>query len=126
MVHFLFVFIVKIIKYINIGFFVTLFILIDVIVSSLYYFLKMISYLFLYLSYFVYKFIKYIFIGFIVSSRFVYLFIKYVVFGFAFPFVLIVRAFVKLNEMNEKMRAKQQMEQEKKIAAKERNRQIKE
>ena len=119
-------FLLVIFKYINIGFFVTLFVLIDIVVSSLYYFFKMISYLFLYLSYFVYKFIKYIFIGFIVSSRFVYLFIKYVVFGFAFPFVLIIRGFIKLNEMNEKMRAKQQMEQEKKIAAKERNRQIKE
>ena len=122
MVRFLFV----IFKYINIGFFVTLFVLIDIVVSSLYYFFKMISYLFLYLSYFVYKFIKYIFIGFVVSSRFVYLFIKYVVFGFAFPIVLIVRGIIKVNEINEKMRAKQQMEQEKKIAAKERNRQIKE
>lgn len=122
MVRFLFV----IFKYINIGFFVTLFVLIDIVVSSLYYFFKTISYLFLYLSYFVYKFMKYIFIGFVVSSKFVYLFIKYVVFGFAFPIVLIVRGIIKVNEINEKMRAKQQMEQEKKIAAKERNRQIKE
>ncbi len=120
------VFVVKTIKYINVGFFITLFVLINIFVSSLYYFIKAISYLFLYLSYFVYRFIKYMFIGFVVISKYVYLFIKYIVYGIAFPIVLLIRGFIKINKINEKMRAKKQAEQEKKIAARERNRQIKE
>ncbi len=126
MVRFLFVIIVKIIKYINVGFFITLFVFIDIVVSTIMYFIKFLSYLFLYLSYFWYRFLKYSFIGFIVVSRLLYLFIKYVTFGFIFPFVLIGRAFIKLNEINNKMIQKQQLEQEKKAAAKERNRQIEE
>ena len=124
MVRFLFVFLIKLIKYINVGFFITLFIFIDIVMSTLLYFIKMMSYIFLYLSYFWYKFLKYLFIGFIVLSRFVYLFIKYVVFGFVFPFVIIVRGFIKLNDINNKMLQKQQMEQEKKALDRERNRKI--
>ena len=66
------------------------------------------------------------FIGFVVISKYVYLFIKYIVYGIAFPIVLLIRGFIKINKINEKMRAKKQAEQEKKIAARERNRQIKE
>ena len=108
MVHFLFAFIIKLIKYINVGFFITLFVFIDIVVSTFLYFIKFVSYIFLYLSYFVYKFIKYSFIGFVTISRLVYLFIKYVIFGFAFPFVIIVRGFIKLNDINNKMIQKKQ------------------
>ncbi len=126
MVRFLLSIIIKIVKYINVGFFITLFVLIDIIVSTLYYFVKFILLGFLFLSILIYRIIKYTFIGFTIISRCLYLFIKYVVFGIAFPFVLLIRGFVKLNEINEKMLAKQQLEQEKKNAARERNRQIKE
>ena len=115
-----------IIKYINVGFFITMFVLIDIIVSTLYYFIKFISYGFIYISYFFYKFLQYESTGFLIISRFVYLFIRYVVLGTITPFVIISRIFIKINEINEKMLAKQQMEQEKKALAKERNRIIKE
>ena len=126
MVRFLLSAIIKTVKYINVGFFITLFVLIDIIISTLYYFVKFILLGFLMLSVIVYRTIKYIFIGFIILSRCLYLFMKYVVFGVVLPFVLLVRAFIKLNEINEKMLAKQQLEQEKKLAARERNRRIKE
>lgn len=124
MVHFLLVIIVKIFKYINVGFFITLFVFIDILVSTLQYFVKFVSYAFLYLSRFWYLFLKYSFIGFVVISRFLYLFVKYVVYGVAFPFVIIGRLLIKLNEANNRMLQKQQLEQEKKAAAKERNKQI--
>lgn len=144
MVCFLLVFIVKIIKYINVGFFITLFILIDILVSTLYYFLKLLSYLFMYISYFIYKilkydflcclfifklikcFIKYVIFGFIVISRYIYLFIRYVGIGFIFPILLIRKLILIINDINEKMLEKQKLEQEKKIASKERNNKIKE
>ncbi len=124
MVRFLFVFTITFIKYVNVGFFITLFVLIDIVVSTFSYFIKLISYVFLYLSYFWYKLLKYAFIGFVVISRFVYLFIKYVVFGFVYPIIIISRLFIKLNEINNKMLEKQQLQQEMKAAARERNRQI--
>ena len=117
---------VKIIKYINVGLFITLFVFIDIVVSTIYYFIKLLSYSFLYLSYYLYKFIKNVFIGFVVISKFVYLFIKYVVLGIAYLFVILFRGFAKLNEINNKMIQKQQMEQEKKAAAEERNKKIEE
>ena len=124
MVHFLLVIIVKIFKYINVGFFITLFVFIDILVSTLQYFVKFVSYAFLYLSRFWYLFLKYSFIGFVVISSFLYLFVKYVVYGVAFPFVIIGRLLIKLNEANNRMLQKQQLEQEKKAAEKERNKQI--
>lgn len=126
MVHFLFALFVKLIKYINVGFFITLFVLIDIIVSTLQYFIKLMSYIFLYLSFIWYRLLKYAFIGFIVISRLVYLFIKYVIFGFVYPIIIISRLLFKLNEINNRMLEKQQLEKEKKEAARERNRQIEE
>ena len=126
MVSFLLLIFVKIIKYINVGLFITLFVFIDIVVSTIYYFIKLLSYSFLYLSYYLYKFIKNVFIGFVVISKFVYLFIKYVVLGIAYLFVILFRGFAKLNEINNKMIQKQQMEQEKKAAAEERNKKIEE
>ena len=124
MVHFLFALFVKLIKYINVGFFITLFVLIDIIVSTLQYFIKLMSYIFLYLSFIWYRLLKYAFVGFIVISRLVYLFIKYVIFGFVYPIIIISRLLFKLNEINNRMLEKQQLEKEKKEAARERNRQI--
>ena len=126
MVNFLFVIFVKLIKYINVGFFIILFVLIDIVVSTFIYFIKFLSLSFLFLSYIFYKFIKYVFLGFIVLSKMVYIFIKYVIFGFLFPFVIIFDFLVKLDKINKRMLEKQQLEQEKKAAAKERNRQIEE
>ena len=126
MVSFLFILMVKLIKYINVGFFITLFVFIDIVVSTLLYFIKFISYSFLYLSFFWYQFLKYFIIGFVCISHFVYLFVKYVIYGFVYPFIIAGRAFVKLNDINNKMLQKQQLEQEKKAAAKERNKKIEE
>ena len=126
MVRFLFAFAVTFIKYVNVGFFITLFVLIDIVVSTFSYFIKLISYVVLYLSYFWYKFLKYAFIGFVVCSRYIYLFIKYVVFGFIYPIIIVSRLLIKLNEINNRMLEKQQLEQERKAAARERNRQIEE
>ncbi len=117
---------VKLFKYINIGFFITLFTLIDIIITAIYYFVKFVLMGLLWLSFVDYKIVRYILLGFLVISRMLYRFIRYVALGIAFPFVLLARAFVKLNEINEKIIAKQQLEQEKKAAARERNRQIKE
>ena len=126
MVRFLFAFAVTFIKYVNVGFFITLFVLIDIVVSTFSYFIKLISYVVLYLSYFWYKFLKYAFIGFVVCSRYIYLFIKYVVFGVIYPIIIVSRLLIKLNEINNRMLEKQQLEQERKAAARERNRQIEE
>ena len=126
MVRFLLLAMVKLFKYINIGFFITLFTLIDIIVTAIYYFVKFVLMGLLWLSFVDYKIVRYILLGFLVISRMLYRFIRYVALGIAFPFVLLARAFVKLNEINEKIIAKQQLEQEKKAAARERNRQIKE
>lgn len=126
MVRFLLLGIVKIFKYINIGFFITLFTFINIVITTLYYFIKFVGYGFLVLSSFVYKFVKYAGFGFLVFSTFVYHFVRYVGFGIAFPFVLIGRSLVKLNKINDRMLARQQAEQEKKNAARERNKQIRE
>ncbi len=126
MVYFLLTTSIKLIKYINVGFFITLFVLIDIIISTIYYFIKFVTIGFMYSSLYVYYFIKYFLIGFIICSKIVYHFIRYVLIGVASPFVILIRIFIKLNEINEKMLAKKQLEQEKKLAAKERNRQIKE
>ena len=126
MVRFLLLAMVKLSKYINIGFFITLFTLIDIIITAIYYFVKFVLMGLLWLSFVDYKIVRYILLGFLVISRMLYRFIRYVALGIAFPFVLLARAFVKLNEINEKIIAKQQLEQEKKAAARERNRQIKE
>ena len=126
MVRFLLEVIVKTIKYINVGFFITLFVFIDIIVSTFIYFIKFLSFGFIYLSYFIYKFIKYFIIGFLYSCRLVYLFIKYIIYGFAFIFVLMFNLIKKLNVINQKMLEKQQLEQQMKAAAKERNKQIEE
>ena len=98
--------------------------LIDIIVSTIFYFLKIISYGLLFLSYIWYRFLKYTFFGFFVLCRYVYIFIKYVVYGFIFPFVLLVKAFIKLDDLNNKMLEKQKLEKEKRESARERNRQI--
>ena len=116
--------ILKFIKYVNIGFFITFFMLIDIIVSTIFFFLKMISYGLLFLSYIWYRFLKYTFFGFFVICRYLYIFIKYVVYGFIFPFVLLIKAFIKLDDLNNKMLEKQKLEKEKREAARERNRQI--
>ncbi len=126
MVRFLLLGIVKIFKYINIGFFITLLTFINIVITTLYYFIKFVGYGFLVLSSFVYKFVKYAGFGFLVFSTFVYHFVRYVGFGIAFPFVLIGRSLVKLNKINDRMLARQQAEQEKKNAARERNKQIRE
>lgn len=98
----------------------------------------------MYISYFIYKilkydflcclfifklikcFIKYVIFGFIVISRYIYLFIRYVGIGFIFPILLIRKLILIINDINEKMLEKQKLEQEKKIASKERNNKIKE
>ncbi len=126
MVRFLLLITIKLIKYVNVGLFITLFVFIDIVISFIYYFTKFTLFGFLYLSFLIYRLIKYIFIGFIVLSVFVYRFIRYVVLGILSPFVILIILFIKLKELNERMLAKQQLEQDKKNIARERNKQIKE
>ena len=126
MVRFLLLFIIRIIKYINVGFFITLSTFINIIITSLYYFFKFVIFGFVYLSIFVYKFIRYIFLGFLVVCKYFYRFIRYVFIGVVAPFVILFRALIKLNENKERAAAKRQLQQQKRTLAKERNRQIKE
>lgn len=126
MVRFLLLFIIRIIKYINVGFFITLSTFINIIITSLYYFFKFVIFGFVYLSIFVYKFIRYIFLGFLVVCKYFYRFIRYVFIGVVAPFVVLFRALIKLNENKERAAAKRQLQQQKRTLAKERNRQIKE
>ena len=126
MVRFLLLTIVRFFKYINIGFFFTIFTFINIIVTSLYYFWKFVIFGFVYLSIFVYRTIRYVFLGFLVISRYFYRFLRYVGIGFIAPFVILFRFFIKLNEKQEKATAKRQLEQQKRILARERNKQIKE
>lgn len=126
MVRFLLLFIISIFKYINVGFFFTLFIFINIIITSLYYFFKFVIFGFIYLSVFVYDFIRYIFLGFLIICKLFYRFIRYIFIGFLAPFVMLYRAFIKLNKSREKVVAKRQLQQQKRTVAKERNRQIKE
>ena len=126
MVRFLLLFIISIFKYINVGFFFTLFIFINIIITSLYYFFKFVIFGFIYLSVFVYNFIRYIFLGFLIICKLFYRFIRYIFIGFLAPFVMLYRAFIKLNKSREKVVAKRQLQQQKRTVAKERNRQIKE
>lgn len=126
MVRFLLLFIISIFKYINVGFFFTLFIFINIIITSLYYFFKFVIFGFIYLSVFVYNFIRYIFLGFLIICKLFYRFIRYIFIGFLAPFVMLYRAFIELNKSREKVVAKRQLQQQKRTVAKERNRQIKE
>ena len=126
MVRFLLLFIISIFKYINVGFFFTLFIFINIIITSLYYFFKFVIFGFIYLSVFVYDFIRYIFLGFLIICKLFYRFIRYIFIGFLAPFVMLYRAFIELNKSREKVVAKRQLQQQKRTVAKERNRQIKE
>ena len=126
MVRFLLLTIVRIIKYINVGFFITLYVLIDIIITSIINFIKFVIMGFIWISIFIYKIVHYSLFGFIVTCLLLYRFIRYIFLGIVFPFVILVRAIIKLNEINEKMLAKQQIEQEKRAAARERNRQIRE
>lgn len=116
--------IAKFIKYFNVGLFLSIFVFIDIIITTLYYFIKFITIGFTYVSYLVYLFIKYVGFGFFVISRYLYRFVRYVGCGIAFPFVILFKAFVKLDEINQRMLEKQQAEQERRAAARERNRQI--
>ena len=123
-VIFLLKIIIKFIKYFNVGLFLSIFVFIDIIITTLYYFIKFVMIGFTYLSYLVYLFIKYVSFGFLVTSRYLYRFVRYVGYGVAFPFVILFRAFVKLDQINQRMLEKQQAEQERRAAARERNRQI--
>lgn len=88
--------------------------------------LKGLMFSFICLSYILYKLLQFIVYGFILMSYVVYRFVRYVFFGLVFPFVLIGKGFTKLNEINQRMLEKQQLEQQKRAMAKERNRRIQE
>jgi len=76
--------IVRFIKYFNIGLFFTLFFAIDMVLMSIYHFIKLIFLIFIYTCRFIYKFIKYVKDGFMCSLYCIYKFINYVKNGFIY------------------------------------------
>lgn len=134
----------KIIKYFNIGLFITITTIINIIISTIYYFIKIVSMTITFISYIFYRFLRYcgigfltishfVGLGFMVISYFVYHFIKYVGIGFLAPFVYVVLWIKKLFKYNAKIRAKRAIQAKKRAEeakeralAKERNRQIEE
>ena len=125
-VNFLLKFILKFFKFFNVGLFVTLFFLIDVILMAIYYFIKFVILGYVYLCKLVYRSIKYIWKGFILSSFYVFRFVRYVALGIAYPFVLIEKLFEITKKRQQKLAAKRQLSLEKRNLAKERNRIIQE
>lgn len=101
-------FLFNILRYVGLGFFVTLYIFIDIVLTTLYIFFKFIILTFIYSSYFLYKMVSYPIIGI---------------------FALLIgigRVYTKLVLKNEKRLLKQQIKQEKAQSIKVRNEQIRE
>ena len=90
-------------KYIGLGFFVTLYVFIDICLSTIYLFFKYLYLGFIYLSYFVFKFIKYLFLG------------------LCTPIYAIYKLVLHLNSDNKKAKIKLEKEKSKIKQAKENN-----
>lgn len=132
----------KFIKYFNIGLFVTITTFINIIITTIYYFVKMIIWGFIYISYIFYRFIRYVGIGFLTLSHFVglgfmvpcyfvYRFIRYTAIGFIAPLVYLIKWSKLLVKHNAKAKQKRAIDAAKKAEeakqraiAKEQNRQI--
>lgn len=113
-------------KHFNVGLFFTIYVYAYIIVNFIILVTKGVIFTFVWSSYFLYRLLKYIGRGFIVLSYFIYRFVRYVGLGFAFPVVLAIDGLKKLKDINERMAEKQQLEQQKRAAARERNKQIQE
>lgn len=132
----------KFIKYFNVGLFVTISTMINIVITTIYYFAKIIMLGITFISYLFYRFMRYTGIGFLRLSHFVglgflvlchilYCFIRYVVIGCMTPFVYLVRWIKILIHYNARLREKQAIAAKKKAEeakarelAREQNRQI--
>ena len=119
-------FLFRILRYVGLGFFVTLYVFIDIILTTLYLFIKFIILVFVYCSILVYKFLNYVFKGFTTICYFIYRIIRYSCIGFLSIFVGISRILKRIALENKKQLLKQQIRQENARLAKERNQQIRE
>lgn len=119
-------FLFEILRYVGLGFFVTLYVFIDIIVTTLYLFIKFIISIFVYCSKFVCKYVVYVFKGFVAISYFVYRFVRYVLLCVLAILVAISRINAKIAVENKKQVAKRQVQQENARLAKERNQRIRE
>lgn len=142
MVVFLLKFPFKFIKYFNVGLFITIATLINIVLSTIYYFIKMIMIVITIISYVFYRFLRYIGIGFLTIAHFVgldfillsrtfYRFLRYVGIGIIAPFVYLTNWLKLLVQHNAKMREKRAIKAQKRAEeakaralAKERNKEI--
>lgn len=108
-------------KYIGLGFFVTLYVFIDICVSTVYLFFKYLYLGFIYLSYFVYKVLKYDLKGLLFVSYLVFKLTRYVFIGLYTPIYAIYKLITYMNAKNKKARLRRQKELEKIKEAKEKN-----
>ena len=108
-------------KYIGLGFFVTLYVFIDICVSTVYLFFKYLYLGFIYLSYFVYKVLKYDLKGLVFVSYLVFKLTRYVFIGLYTPIYAIYKLITYMNAKNKKARLRRQKELEKIKEAKEKN-----
>ena len=119
-------FIFKLLRYVGLGLFVTLYVFIDIIITTLYLFIKFIGLIFVHCSYYVYRFLRYSYKGLLFISYFVYRFLRYSFLGVLSIVIAILRLFKKIALENEKQRQKQLIKKENERLAKERNQQIRE
>lgn len=108
-----------ILRYMGLGMFVTLYIFIDIIISTLYLFFKFIYLIFVYSSYYFYKCLKFIIKLILYLCYFVYSFIKHLFIGFSVPFVLIIN----IINNSKKVKAKKAKEKQQEKIIKEKNKQ---
>lgn len=108
------------------GFFVTIYIFIDIILTTLYLFIKFIVLTYVYCSYFVYRFLKYVFKGFVTISYLIFRVFKYAGIGLLAIFTAIGRVYKRIVLENNKQLEKQRIKKENARLARERNQQVKE
>lgn len=108
-----------ILRYMGLGMFVTLYIFIDIIISTLYLFFKFIYLIFVYSSYYFYKCLKFIIKLILYLCYFVYSFVKHVFIGFSVPFVLLMN----IINNSKKVKAKKLREKQQEKIIKEKNKQ---
>lgn len=127
----------KFIKYFNIGFFVSIITILNILVTAIYYFFKLFMIGFTYVSYVFYRFLRYIGLGiltifrlllfiFIFVSKVIYRFIRYTFIGLYAPFVYLFKWLHLLDKHNKKVRAKRADEAKKRALARQRNREVEE
>lgn len=145
----------RLVKYFNIGVFVTITTIINIVISTIYYFFKTIIISIIFVSWCIYRLIRYTILGFITLLKIIgkifmrlshvvglgfevicyvfYRFLRYTILGGLAPFIYFTHWIKKLIKYNARVRQRRALEAERraeeaknKAIAKERNRQIEE